>query len=236
MDVIKIYYHFHLGAHGNERVELQLEGRSLESIKQLEHVLPEWTQLEFHQCSHCPLNPQEHPVCPAAANISHVVGRFDNVASYDEIDLEVITDARRVSQHTTAQKGISSLLGLLFATSGCPHTNFMKPMARFHLPLATEEDTIYRAAGMYLLAQYFLKQENQSGELELSGLARIYRNLHQVNNNIAKRIKAIAQTDSSVNAVIILDTFTNIMPFVIEDQLDEVRHLFSAYLPDLEQP
>ncbi len=236
MDTITIHYHFHLGAHGDETIELQLDKHSLESIKQLEHVLPEWTQLEFHKCPHCPLNPQEHLVCPAAANISHVVGRFDNVASYDQIDLEVITDARRVSQHTTAQKGISSLLGLLFATSGCPHTNFMKPMARFHLPLATEEDTIYRAAGMYLLAQYFIRQENQSGNLELSGLAKIYQNLHLVNNNIARRIKAIAQTDSSVNAVIILDTFANIMPFVIEDQLDEIRHLFSAYLSDLEQP
>jgi hypothetical protein len=34
----------------------------------------------------------------------------------------------------------------------------VKPMARFHLPLASEEETIYRATTMYLLAQYFLRE------------------------------------------------------------------------------
>jgi hypothetical protein len=108
----------------------------------------------------------------------------------------------------------------------------MKPMARFHLPLATEEDTIFRAAGMYLLAQFFLKRDGAEADLELVGLTEIYKNLHVVNTSIAERIKSIAVTDSSTNAVIILDTFANIMPFVIEDHLDEIRHLFSAYLSD----
>ncbi len=232
MGTIDIRYIFHLGDRGEEVIDLHLDEQSLESSGQLQHKPPEWTDLSFHQCPHCTLDKEDHPTCPVAANISYVVGHFDNVLSYHEIDLEVITDTRRVSQHTTVQKGISSLLGLLFATSGCPHTNYMKPMARFHLPLATEEDTIYRAAGMYLLAQYFLKQKGKTADLELSGLGEIYRNLHQVNIDIAKRIKAVAQTDSSINAVIILDTFASIMPFMLEDHLDEIQHLFSAYLPD----
>jgi hypothetical protein len=201
-------------------------------ILPLEQELPNWTALTSHQCPHCPLDEKQHAACPVAANISQVIWHFDKVVSYDNIDLEVITDTRKVSQRTTAQKGISSLLGLLFATSGCPHTNYMKPMARFHLPLATEEDTIFRAAGMYLLAQFFLKQKGREADLELVGLTEIYKNLHIVNTSIAERIKSIAATDSSTNAVIILDTFTNIMPFVIEDRLDEIRHLFSAYLSD----
>ncbi len=233
-DTINISYKFELGAHGEEQFELQLDAHTLQLIQPPEQELPAWTGLAFHQCPHCPLNPEKHLACPVAAGISRVIWRFDEVVSHDHIDLEVTTDARKVSQHTTAQKGISSLLGLLFATSGCPHTNYMKPMARFHLPLATEADTIFRAAGMYLLAQYFLKRDGQDGDLELSGLAEIYKNLHIVNVSIAERIKSIAQTDSSTNAVIILDTFTNIMPFVIEDHLDEIRHLFAAYLSDSE--
>ena len=85
---------------------------------------------------------------------------------------------------------------------------------------------------MYLLAQYFVKREGHESDLELSGLSKIYENLHIVNTSIAERIKSFAQTDLSTNAVIILDTFTNIMPFVIEDHLDEIRHLFSAYLSE----
>ncbi len=230
-DTINISYRFNLDAQGEERFDLLLDAHTLELIPQRERKPEEWTELAFHQCSHCPLRPDEHTLCPVAANISKVIWRFDQVVSHDDIYLEVTTDARKVSQHTTAQKGISSLLGLLFATSGCPHTNYMKPMARFHLPLATEEDTIFRAAGMYLLAQYFLKREGQESDLELSGLTEIYKNLHIVNIGIAERIKSIAITDSSTNAVIILDSFANIMPFVIEDHLDEIRHLFAAYLP-----
>jgi hypothetical protein len=231
-NAIKISYRFNLGSHGVERFDLELDNKTLELIQQQKQEPPNWAELSFHQCPHCPLKSESHPFCPVAANISQVIWRFDNVVSYDEIDLEVSTDARMFSQKTTAQRAISSLMGLLFATSGCPHTNYMKPMARFHLPLATEDDTIFRAAGMYLLAQFFLKQEGEAADLELIGLTEIYKNLHVVNTSIAERIKKIATTDSSTNAVIILDAFTNIMPFVIEDQLDEIRHLFSAYLSE----
>jgi hypothetical protein len=231
-DSINISYRFNLGPHGEESFNLQLDAKTLELIPPANQELPEWTALTFHQCPHCPLDDKLHASCPVAANISQVIWRFDKVVSYDDIDLEVTTNARHVSQRTSAQKGISSLLGLLFATSGCPHTSYMKPMARFHLPLATEEDTIFRAAGMYLLAQFFIKQEGGEADLELIGLTEIYKNLHRVNTSIAERIKAIAATDSSTNAVIILDTFTNIVPFVIEDRLDEIRHLFSVYLTD----
>lgn len=230
MDTINISYSFNLGAHGEEKFDLQLNAQTIELIPQPEQKPPKWTDLQFHQCPNCPLDPEQHAYCPVATNISRVIWRFDKVVSYDDIDLEITTDTRMVSQRTSAQKGISSLLGLLFATSGCPYTNYMKPMARFHLPLATEEDTIFRAAGMYLLAQFFLKQEGEKTDLELVGLTEIYKNLHVVNTHIAERIKSIAVTDSSTNAVIILDTFANIMPFVIEDHLDEIRHLFSAYL------
>jgi hypothetical protein len=231
-DTINISYRFNLGAHGEERFDLQLDAQTLELIRPPKQDLPKWTDLSFHQCPHCPLDTNQHSTCPVAANISHAIWRFDKVVSYDDIDLEVTTDARLVSQRTSAQKAISSLLGLLFATSGCPHTNYMKPMARFHLPLATEEDTIFRAAGMYLLAQFYLKQEGVETDLELTGLTEIYNKLHIVNTSIAERIKSIAISDSSTNAVIILDTFTNIVPIVIEDRLDEIRHLFSAYLSD----
>jgi hypothetical protein len=232
MDTINISYRFNLGNHGEEKFDLQLDAQSLELILHQKQELPKWTDLNFHQCPHCPLDQNKHTSCPVAANISQVIWRFDKVVSYDDIDLEVTTNARLVSQRTSAQKAISSLLGLLFATSGCPHTNYMKPMARFHLPLATEEDTIFRAAGMYLLAQFFLKRAGEEADLELVGLTEIYKNLHIVNTSIAQRIKSIAVTDSSTNAVIILDTFANIMPFVIEEHLDEIRHLFSAYLSD----
>jgi len=236
MDIIEISYLFKLGEQRREIFELCMDAANLTLINKASSDLPEWTNLEFHQCSHCSLTSELHPHCPVAVSLSTVIGRFDNVVSYDEIGLEVTTGERKVSQHTTAQRGLSSLLGLLFASSGCPHTNFLKPMACFHLPLASEKETIFRAAGMYLLAQYFRKKNGQESDLELVGLKQMYNNLHLLNTMIAKRLRSIVSADSSVNAVILLDMFTNLMPFVIEDHLDEIKNLFEAYLLDSDMP
>ena len=73
------------------------------------------------------------------------------------------------------KEGISSLMGLVSAASGCPHTSALRPMARFHLPLARNEETVHRATSMYLLAQFFLKKEGAQTDLELDGITRFTR-------------------------------------------------------------
>ncbi len=232
MDIIEIRYCFKLDKQKHEIIDLRIDSHTLEMVNKSFEDLPTWTRLDFHQCPHCPLNTHSHPNCPVALSLVDVVKRFDNVLSYDQIDLEVITAERRVSQHTTAQKGISSLLGLLFPTSGCPHTAFFRPMVRFHLPMATQDDTIFRATGMYMLAQYFLRKEGQRDDFELHGLKQIYNNLHLLNIKIAERLRSAAKTDSSINAIILLDVFTYALTYVIEDQLEEIRHLFIPYFSD----
>jgi len=83
-----------------------------------------------------------------------LVTRCEELVSYDQIDVRVVTD-----EWTITQRAISALMGLIMATSGCPKTAYLKPMARFHLPLASEDEAVYRVTSMYLLAQYFLKLE-----------------------------------------------------------------------------
>ncbi len=230
MHMINIRYVFKLDKQKIEIFDLKLDSRTLERVNTSGEKLPFWTSLDFHQCPHCPLDPLTHPVCPVAVNLVEIVERFENVLSYDELDMEVSTSVRHVSQHTTAQRGISSLLGVLFPASGCPHTAFFKPMVRFHLPLATEEETIFRASGMFLLAQYFLRKEGSVRDLNLQGLKQIYQNMNLLNMNVAERLRNAACTESSVNAIILLDVFAHTMPILIEEQLEEIRHLFAPYL------
>ncbi len=229
MGTIDIQYRFGVSAETVHQIDIKLDPQTLDRIEIDSSAQSDWTKLENEQCTHCPLSAEEHPHCPVALGLTEMIQHFDGIISFDELDLEVITQERRVTQHTTAQRAISSLLGLIMATSGCPHTAFFKPMARFHLPLATEENTIYRAASMYLLAQFFLKKEGLTSDEGLHGLRKIYENLHVVNLHIAKRLKSATVTDSSVNAIVLLDSFTNTMPYVIEDHLDEIAYLFSAY-------
>lgn len=232
MDPIHIQYCFTLEGERDEVFDVYLDPDSLDILNQPEENLPDWTALEFHQCPHCPLTTSTHPQCPLAATLIQVIGRFNNVVSHNEIDLRVLTNERKVSQKTTAQKGISSLVGLLFATSGCPHTAYFRPMARFHLPLASEDETYYRATSMYLLAQYFLYKDGAKADLDLEGLKKIYHNLHLLNTMVAERIRSATRSDSSVNALVMLDMITNLMPFILDEQLDKIRHLFRSYLQE----
>ncbi len=158
-----------------------------------------------------------------------IVHRFSALLSYEEIMLTVITTEREIRQKTTIQRAISSYMGLVMATCGCPHTIFLRPMARFHLPLASEKETIYRAFSMYALAQFFIGQTNDNIDMQFKGLEQAYKELQQVNLSIGKRLLAASDKDSSINALINLDMYAKAMPYVIEEPLEELQYLFSSY-------
>lgn len=230
MPTIRVEYRFHFPDDPRAEFVVELDEETLQPADSLPDTPPMWTLLEFHQCPNCPLSPRTHPHCPLCVRITPLIERFEGVQSIDEVALEVVTSERRTTQRTTAQRAVGSLLGLLSAASGCPHTAWFKPMARFHLPLASEDETIFRATSMYLLAQYFRQLEGGSADLSFAGLTRIYQQIHIVNTALADRLRAATHADSSVNAVIILDMFTKSLPIVIEESLDEIRHLFAPYL------
>lgn len=229
MACISIQYRFTLADASQEVFDIELDSRTLSPCNPLPRRLPSWTKLKFHQCSHCPLKTTTHPHCPVAARLVNIVDRFDGLLSYDKIHLEVVTKERRISSVTSAQRGIGSLIGLVIATSGCPHTAVFKPMARFHLPFAGREETVYRATSMYLLAQYFLKRDGRAGDFTLEGLQHIYHNMEIVNSAIIERLRTATETDSMVNAVAVLDIYAKTVDIMIEQSLLDVRRLFDPF-------
>lgn len=231
METVTIQYYFTFPDGSQENIDLCLNAENLELLgPTTRKEFPAWTKLIFHQCLNCPLTPDTHPYCPVALNILNLVRRFDRFISYEEVHMVVITDERIVSQATTAQKALSSLMGVVIANSGCPHTTFFRPMARFHLPLASVEETIFRATSMYLLSQYFLKQEGRTADLDLNGLQRIYDDIHVVNRAMAERLRYASSTDLSANAVILLDLYAQAFPHAFSKTLHNIRHLFTPFL------
>lgn len=103
-------------------------------------------------------------------------------------------------------------------------------MARFHLPLASIEETVYRATSMYLLAQYFACRGGKRPDLDLGGLAQIYAGLEVINLAMAQRLRGASEEDAAVNAVVIPDVLAKTLPFAILDELAGMRQLFSSYL------
>jgi len=224
-----IQYHFRRTDNSRQDFIFELAAASLELISNIPDQPPAWAELDFHQCANCPLDILRHPYCPLAVHLVNIVHRFENLISFEEIRVDVITAERCISQITTAQIGISSMLGLVIAASGCPHAAFFRPMARFHLPLASKEETIFRATSMYLLAQYFLKKAGRIADFELEGLTRIYNNMQIINIAIVERLRAATKSDSSINAIVILDNFAKSLPYAIEKSLEDIRYLFSPF-------
>lgn len=191
---------------------------------------PEWARLEFRQCPNCPLSPDESPLCPVAHSLIDVVPRFEDLVSFSRLTVRIETEARTVSANTDLQAALSSMMGLIMASSGCPRTLFFRPMARYHLPLADEDETVHRAVSNWLLVQHFRRADGGKSQQQLGGLIDVYEQLQIVNAALTSRLRAAGQTDSTLNAVVLLDLFALIVPAAVEESLAEVRALLDPFL------
>lgn len=227
---LRVTYRFETRDGTRTSFRLELDPQSLQASPP-EGELPEWTRLNFRQCPDCLLDSKTHPFCPSAALLPGVVQAFNHLVSHERARVEVETAERTCAKELPVQSGIGALMGLVMATSGCPLTVFFRPMARFHLPFATQEETIYRAASAYLLADHLRVQE-QGGEpdQELRGLRRVYERVHALNAAFFNRLKAAARTDSSLNALVHLDMFALMLPLQIDLRLPEVLEYFRPFL------
>ena len=190
---------------------------------------PPWSELEFRQCPNCPLSADQSPLCPVAHSLIDVVPRFEPLVSYDQLQVIVETEDRTVTARRDVQAALSSMIGLIMASSGCPHTSFFRPMARFHLPLANEKETTHRAVTHWLLAQY-LQGKGVAGPDVFDGLIGVYERLQVVNAALTRRLRAAGRTDSTLNAVVLLDLFAMLVPAAIDDALGELTTLLDAFL------
>ncbi|MEY2977186.1 MAG: hypothetical protein RLZZ435_1325 [Cyanobacteriota bacterium] len=136
------------------KFDLSVNLPSLTLVRSATEDVPEWTRLSHHQCPNCSLTEAESQFCPMALSIQELIEAFQDKLSFNQVTVNVITQERTYSKSLALQRGISSLMGIYMATSGCPVMEKLKPMVRYHLPFASLEETIYRVISMYLFSQY----------------------------------------------------------------------------------
>ncbi len=193
--------------------------------------LPDWTRLENRQCPNCPLTPADSPRCPAAASMADLVELFKDCLSTEVVEAEILTENRDYRKTISAQEGVSSLMGLYMATSGCPILDKLRPMVFTHLPFSTLKETVYRAVSAYLTAQFLRHKKGLPADWELTGFKRLYEDIATVNRAFAKRLMDVAVQDASLNALVKLDCLAGFTAFSIEKTfVRELEELFSAYL------
>jgi hypothetical protein len=229
MMTIDIVYRCWLAEAEETTFEIQLDPDTLRRVGPLPDFLPDWTELAFKRCPNCRLAVETHAHCPLAVELVDIVPRFDRLLSYDRIEAEVVTAERTIRVEAPVQRVLSSLLGLLFAVSACPWTTFFKPLARYHLPLATTEETMWRVFSTFLLGCHFETQAGSKERADFNDLAGMYANVQLVNKHFADRLRAACQQDSVINAIILLDMFAKSVPFAIEDALDEIQPLIVPF-------
>lgn len=229
-DPLKFVYTFELTGKETSRFEILLGRETLTLAEEEKPNLPDWTKLKFHQCSNCPLKKRKHKHCPIASNLVGIVENFADLLSHEKARVTVETEDRNYQKDTTVQAGLSSMLGIVMTTSGCPVMEPLKPMVRFHLPFASIEETIFRMTSMYLLAQYVRKQEGLSYDWDLNGLAQIYSDVSKANKDFSQRLVEAAEKDANVNALVELDVFASMVQLLAEDAISELKPYYSAYL------
>lgn len=235
MSSFSLTYRFTLPDSRERLFELELDCDTAELTSAPPADPPAWTALSFNQCSGCPFEASKVSHCPAAVHLAGVIDGFTDLVSFDTVRVTVETEERSVSATLSAQQALSSLMGLVMASSGCPRTAVFRPMARFHLPFSSESETAYRVAAMYLVAQHFAARDGGAADLALEDFERVYRGMHAVNRGMAQRLRAASRQDAIVNAIVLLDVYSSLVPAAIHDILDEIRPAFAALLTDSTQ-
>ncbi len=218
---IQIQYIFRFQDGREEHFQLDFSPKHMDLIASDLPPPATWTSIGFCQCDHCSLTPKDTSVCPPAHHLQDAVKRLGREVSYSEVNLEVITAERTLVANTNMANAFASMMGLIMATTGCPYTAFFKPMARMHLPLASETETAFRALSTYLLGQHIRGQDG----LSLAGLEAIYRDMEKVNRGFARRLQESGQL-KEINSLVKLDFHAKNMAEFLSENLEELTPLF----------
>lgn len=227
---MRIRYILHEQGGGEREIPVEFDEDAFTVVTEERGAWPDWTRLAAHKCDHCPLDAEEAPRCPLACALVPVVEATADLVSHDPVRVEAVLTERRITVDTTVGEALRSLMGLIIPASGCPHTAYFRPMARFHLPFSSAAETLYRVCSMHRLAQALRATDGREQDAAFDELTRIYADINVVNTFVAQRLLDAAGQDSSRSAVALLDVFAQLIPFQFEQALEELRPLFGAYL------
>ena len=223
-----IAYNFRYDDGTDLRFEVDEEGDS--SSESVDLPDADWLALENGRCEGCPLPPGSRKTCPAALSIHPILSSFGNRLSHETVKVVVEMNELEVHGTMSLQDAVRSLMGLQLGLCSCPVLKKLRPMARFHVPFGTQEQSLFRFVGTHLIAQYFRREGGLPFELDLTGLLDGIKELHKVNERLVERICQGVKKDAAINSLVILDTVATLLEIDLDANLDELRSHFGVYL------
>jgi len=215
-----------------KKLAIELDNNTLSFINK-EDSPPTWAKLENSKCPNCTLDPSKNKYCPIAKNLTGLVEMFQSSDSSEKVEITLKSQERSYTKRSTLQRGLSSIIGIIMTSSGCSILDKLRPLVRYHLPLASLDETRFRVISMYLIAQYYRKENDLEPDWELNDLSKLYAEIQIVNKFFCDRLIAMNMEDASTNALTILNCFANYIPFSLtEDLLSNMDSSFKIFLQE----
>ncbi|MBN1622007.1 MAG: hypothetical protein JW871_05395 [Endomicrobiales bacterium] len=211
---------------------IALEQKSLNLVIREKDKYPSWAELKYRQCSNCTLDTKTVKYCPIAKNMVEVIDLFKDITSDTKVEIEITSPLRNYSKKTTIEEGVSSIVGLYMATSGCPILDMLKPMTYYHLPFSSISEVKYRVITMYLMAQYLITRTGGTPDWELEKLKNLYREIQIVNKTLSHRFSSPEIKNMKINVLLELDCFAkHISLALIDDEMiAHMKDIFNIYM------
>ncbi len=178
----------------------------------------EWTRLDFHKCSCCPLSSETAQYCPAAESLESTLMRFQDRYSYERVEATAVDGAnRRTVIEGTLQEVGSVFVQLAVFSSGCPMGKRLRPLLRDMRPFATNNELTH-----YLISKLLLKNRGQVSEAR-EDIKYQLEPLHEVFNNLWKRLDDSPPGGDAVqNSIVRMDAFAMNVSLQLDEILDEL--------------
>lgn len=122
-----------------------------EGLPKSSATFPDWTRLECHRCSHCPLSVPDNHYCPPALNMVKLVERFSEYNSFETVTLHVTNGAQKHSTTTDLQTALAYLYPVILLRSACPYAPLLRPMEKFIKPFPDLDDALFYALSFDLI-------------------------------------------------------------------------------------
>lgn len=212
-------------------MEIIVSKDDLSIVEPKPKFFPEWAKLKEFKCPHCPLDVNKNEFCPLALNLQDILKEFGTRQSFETVEVFVETPHRNYYKLTSLQQGVSSLLGILMVTSGCPVLGKLKPLLYFHLPFASVNETEVRALSLYLLSQYIKSLRGEEPDWEMKKLQKLYDDIRILNYHVSQKIVTLIEKDASINSLIILNNFAEFVTIILSEKaLKEVEFYLKEFL------
>lgn len=230
-NVLKYVYTFVFNDGKEKKFEILLDKQTLNIISTKQNSSAEWARRYNFNCANELCNTMNEEYCPIAVNIDNIIQFFSDINSYETVKIYAEVDERTYFKETSVQKGVSSLMGIIMPTSGCPVLAKLKPLTRFHLPFASIEETEFRVIGMYLFVQYMIMQRGGTPDWEMKKLKKIYEEILKINRTLSEKVANLENKDASINAIVALDNFAQFISSSLEyNDLSDFEDIFKEWL------